>query len=199
MHVTRPTFDCTRTMSALKTLPADTLSLLLTACTGIPVNVSPVTDFDVNRYLGTWYEIARLDHSFEHGLQQVTAEYSLRSDGGIRVVNQGFNTEEKRWERAEGKAYFIESEDIGRLKVSFFGPFYGAYNIIELDRRGYSYALVCGPDTSYLWILARAPVLDKSTIDHLLAIASKAGFDTSRLIFADHGISTRSAVHDDGG
>jgi apolipoprotein D and lipocalin family protein len=181
-------------MPALKPLTAFTLVLLLTACTGIPEDLSPVTDFDVNRYLGTWYEIARLDHSFERGLQSVTAEYSLRKDGGIRVVNQGFNTDKKRWERAEGKAYFIESDDVGRLKVSFFGPFYGAYNIIELDKQGYRYAMVCGPDKSYLWILAREPVLDKSTIDRLLTIASTANFDTSRLIFVNHELSTQPTV-----
>ena len=173
-------------MPARKSFPVLVLVTWLTACTGIPENVSSVTGFDANRYLGTWYEIARLDHSFERGLQQVTAEYSLREDGGLRVINQGFNTDSKRWERAEGKAYFIESDDVGRLKVSFFGPFYGAYNIIELDKKDYRYALVCGPDKSYLWILAREPVLDKSTIDHLLAIASTYGFDTSRLIFVNH-------------
>ena len=181
-------------MPVPKPITVFTLVLLLTACTGIPEDVSPVTDFDVSRYLGTWYEIARLDHSFERGLQQVTAEYSLREDGGIRVVNQGFNTDKKRWERAEGKAYFIGSEDVGRLKVSFFGPFYGAYNIIELDKQDYRYAMVCGPDKSYLWILAREPVLDKSIIDRLLTIASTANFDISRLIFVNHEISTQPTV-----
>jgi len=181
-------------MHVLKSLHAFTLVLLLTACTGIPEDVSPVTDFDIHRYLGTWYEIARLDHSFEQGLQHVTAEYSLRNDGGIRVVNHGFNTDNKRWERAEGKAYFIGPEDVGRLKVSFFGPFYGAYNIIDLDKGDYRYALVCGPDKSYLWILAREPVLDKSTIDHLLTIASTANFDTSRLIFVNHEIFAQPHV-----
>lgn len=178
--------NCTGYVPALKPLLVSVLVILLAACTGIPENVSPVTGFDSKRYLGTWYEIARLDHSFERGLQRVNTEYSLREDGGIRVVNRGFNTDKKRWERAEGKAYFIESDDVGRLKVSFFGPFYGAYNIIELDKQDYRYALVCGPDKSYLWILARSPVLDKSTIDHLLAIASTHGFDTNRLIFVDH-------------
>ena len=104
----------------------------------------------------------------------------------IRVINQGFNTDKKRWERAEGKAYFIEFDNVGRLKVSFLGPSYGACNIIELDKEDYRYALVCGPDKSCLWILARESVLDKSTTDRLLAIASTHGFDTSRLIFVNH-------------
>ena len=150
---------------------------------GYSDNVSPVSGFDVDRYLGTWYEIARLDHSFERGLEQVSAEYSLRDDGGIRVVNQGYDRIKQRWERAEGKAYFIGDRDVGRLKVSFFGPFYGGYNIIDLDHESYQYALVSGPNTSYLWILARQPQLDSSIIKRLLAKASGLGFDTSRMIF----------------
>ena len=159
------------------------LLILISGCTGIPDNVSPVSGFDVSRYLGTWYEIARLDHSFERGLVQVTAEYSLRDDGGIRVVNQGYDRAKQRWKRAEGKAFFIGDSDIGRLKVSFFGPFYGGYNIIDLDHESYQYALVSGPDTSYLWILARQPQLDSSITERLLAKASGLGFDTSRIIF----------------
>jgi apolipoprotein D and lipocalin family protein len=170
------------------------LLVFVSGCTGIPDGVSPVTGFDVNRYLGTWYEIARLDHSFERGLQRVTAEYSLRDDGGIRVVNQGYNNAKQRWEKAEGKAYFTGESDVGRLKVSFFGPFYGGYNIIDLDRESYQYALVSGPDTSYLWILARQPVLDTSTINQLLAKASGHGFDTSRMIFVAHTTPDQSAI-----
>lgn len=176
----------TNHMPALMTSFVPLLLFFAAGCTGIPENVSPVTGFDANRYLGTWYEIARLDHSFERGLEQVTAEYSLREDGGISVVNQGFDVAGKRWKRAEGRAYFTESGDIGRLKVSFFGPFYGGYNIIDLDKENYRYSLVCGPDKSYLWILARQPVLDKPTIDHLLAKASALGFDTRQLIFVNH-------------
>lgn len=162
------------------------LAFATAGCTGIPENVSPVTGFNVDRYLGTWYEVARFDHSFERGLEQVTAEYSLRDDGGVQVVNQGFNRAKERWERAEGKAYFIGSSDVGRLKVSFFGPFYGGYNIIDLDLEHYRYSMVCGPDKSYLWILARQPVLDKTTLERLMAKAARLGFDTSRLIFVSH-------------
>lgn len=162
------------------------LVALLSGCTGIPEGVSPVTGFDVKRYLGKWYEIARLDHSFERGLEQVTAEYSLRDDGGIRVVNQGYNSAKQRWDKAEGKAYFTAGSDIGRLKVSFFGPFYGGYNIIGLDHESYQYALVSGPSTSYLWILARDPDLDPAIIRQLLAKASAFGFDTSRMVFVSH-------------
>src|SRR5512147_1513697 len=128
------------------------LCLSLCGCVGIPENVQPVKGFEVDRYLGTWYEVARLDHAFERGLERVTAEYSLRDDGGIRVVNRGFDPVKGVWKEAEGKAYFVGPSDVARLKVSFFGPFYGGYNVIALDRENYRYALVCGPDTSYLWL-----------------------------------------------
>lgn len=156
---------------------------LLGACTGMPDRVTPVSDFDVARYLGKWYEIARLDHRFEKGLEQVTARYSVRPDGGIKVVNRGFNTARGEWRQAEGRAYFMGDRQTGRLQVSFFGPFYGSYNIIELDRPGYRYALVCGPDTSYLWILARRPDIDPLIVERLVARAGALGFDTSRLIY----------------
>jgi len=170
------------------------LLLFLSGCTGIPEGVSPVTDFDVNRYLGTWYEIARLDHSFERGLEQVTAEYSLRDDGGIRVLNKGYNSAKQRWEQAEGKALFMGDNKVGRLKVSFFGPFYGGYNIIHLDHEAYQYALVSGPNTSYLWVLARQPGLDASIIDQLLAKASAHGFDISQMIFVAHKAPAQAAI-----
>jgi apolipoprotein D and lipocalin family protein len=160
--------------------------LLAAGCTGLPAGVTPVAGFDVGRYLGTWYEIARLDHSFERGLEQVTAQYSMREDGGIRVVNRGFDAARNEWREAEGRAYFIDDPHTGRLKVSFFGPFYGSYNIIALDHAGYDYALVCGFDTSYLWILARQPDLDRRIAEELVAIAGARGFDTSQLIYVRH-------------
>jgi apolipoprotein D and lipocalin family protein len=161
------------------------LSLLvfLFGCVGIPDNVQPIKGFDVNRYLGKWYEIARLDHSFERGLRKVTAEYSLRDDGGIRVVNRGFNPETKTWKEAVGKAYFVGDPGTGRLKVSFFGPFYGGYNIIALDKKNYSYSLVCGPNKGYLWILAREPRLEEPIKAELIQKAKALGFNTDTLIF----------------
>ena len=111
------------------------IPFLMSACVNIPENVSPVTGFDIDRYLGTWYEIARLDHSFERGLESVTADYSYRDDGGIKVVNRGFDPAKNKWKETIGKAYFIDDSSIGRLKVSFWGPFYGAYNIIDLDKK----------------------------------------------------------------
>ncbi len=162
------------------------LFLFLAACVGIPENVRPVEGFDAGRYLGTWYEIARLDHPFERGLTNVTAHYSLRADGGLTVVNRGYSAGEKRWKEAEGKAYFVDRPDRGFLKVSFFGPFYGSYVVFELDRDHYRYALVSGPDKTYFWILARDPKMSGDLKESLIAKAAALGFDTSGLILVDH-------------
>ncbi|MBR2514739.1 MAG: lipocalin family protein [Halomonas sp.] len=155
--------------------------LLLAGCTGIPEGTEPVTDFELNRYLGKWYEIARLDHSFERGLDCVTADYSLRSDGGVRVINRGYNLDEQEWNEAEGRAYFIDEESVGRLKVSFFGPFYGGYNVLELDD-DYQWALVSGPNRRYLWILARTPQIDSELEHRLRQRADELNFPTDELI-----------------
>lgn len=160
-------------------------AVLQSGCAGAPDGVEVVTDFELNRYLGTWYEIARLDHRFERGLSRVTANYSMRDDGGVSVVNRGYQLSSEEWEEATGKAYFVGAPDIGQLKVSFFGPFYGGYNIMELDKDDYQYALVAGPDRSYLWILARSPKLDQETLDALVNIAKMANFPTEELIYVD--------------
>jgi apolipoprotein D and lipocalin family protein len=131
------------------------LVLLLTGCMGLPDNIRPVDNFEVKKYLGKWYEIARLDHSFERGLTKISAEYSLRDDGGVKVINRGYSASDNEWKQAEGKAYFVEGSDQGYLKVSFFGPFYGSYIVFELDHENYQYSLVSGPDKSYFWLLAR--------------------------------------------
>jgi apolipoprotein D and lipocalin family protein len=144
-----------------------------------------VQDFELARYLGTWYEIARLDHSFESGLNHVTARYSLREDGGVNVTNRGFSTGENGWREAQGKAYFVNQPQEGYLKVSFFGPFYGSYVIFELDREHYQYAFVAGPDTSYLWLLSRTPEVDQALIDRFIEQAGRLGFDTGSLIFPE--------------
>jgi len=162
------------------------LVMLLMGCVGIPENVKPVNNFKLEKYLGKWYEIARLDHSFERGLTRVTADYSLRDDGGLRVLNRGYSAKENKWEEAEGKAYFVKNSDQGYLKVSFFGPFYGSYIVFELDHENYEYSLVCGPDKSYLWILARSPEIKEDIENILIAKASALGFDTGKLIFVDH-------------
>ena len=155
------------------------------ACTGAPEGVEPVRGFEPPRYLGTWYEIARLDHSFERGLSRVTAEYSMRDDGGVRVVNRGYDAARGEWQEAVGKAYFTGKSDVGQLKVSFFGPFYGGYNILELEKSEYRYSLVAGPNRDYLWILSRAPKMDPDDVERLVGIAADLGFETDALIFVD--------------
>jgi apolipoprotein D and lipocalin family protein len=162
------------------------LVMLVPGCVGLPEGITPVAEFDVQRYLGQWYEIARLDHSFERGLEKVSADYSLRNDGGINVINRGYDTAKKEWKEAKGRAYFVGEPTVGRLKVSFFGPFYGGYNIIALDRQGYSYSMVCGPDRSYLWILSRTPEMEAGLLSGLVNQAKDLGFDTSSLIYVKH-------------
>ena len=162
------------------------ISLLFTSCVSIPDNIKPVENFKIENYLGKWYEIARLDHRFERGLTQVTAQYSLREDGGVNVVNRGYSASTNEWKTAKGKAYFVDDPDKGFLKVSFFGPFYGSYIVFELDHEKYQYALVTGPDKTYLWILARKPDIAQGAKDFLVAKAASLGFDTSKLIFVDH-------------
>lgn len=161
-------------------------TFLLTGCVGLPENVKPVDHFNADKYLGKWYEIARLDHSFERGLSRVSANYSLRDDGGIRVTNRGFDAYKQRWKEAEGKAYFVNGADQGYLKVSFFGPFYGAYVVVDLDRENYQYSLVSGPDKSYLWILSRTPQMNQEAQNRLVEKAAALGFDTGKLIFVEH-------------
>jgi apolipoprotein D and lipocalin family protein len=157
--------------------------LLLSGCVGIPENIKPVTGFDVEKYLGTWHEIARLDHSFERGLTQISANYSKRDDGSIKVINRGYNAENNEWKEAEGWAYFVDSPTIAYLKVAFFRPFYGSYIVFDLGDN-YQYSLISGPDKSYFWILARTPTIDEKLKETLVKKAQQLGFDTSKLIYA---------------
>lgn len=160
-------------------------SLILGGCLGMPQTVKPVTDFELQNYLGKWYEIARLDHSFEEGLSQVTAEYSLRDDGGVSVLNRGYSASDDEWKEAEGKAYFVNSESEGYLKVSFFGPFYGSYVVFALERDNYNYAFISGPNTDYLWLLARTPTVEPEVMTSFVQMAKERGFDTDKLIFVE--------------
>ena len=178
-----------------KWAPAGYLLLAIlgfSGCVSIPSDIEPVQGFELERYLGQWYEIARLDHRFERGLINVTAEYSLREDGRVRVINRGFRPEDNAWEAVEGVAQLVAAPDVGRLKVSFFGPFYGGYNIIALDKDAYRYALVCGPNRSYLWILAREPQLDPDVLKALVTRAGELGFATDELIMVAHDPVDRS-------
>jgi len=162
------------------------LSFSLIGCTGMPEGVVPVKDFDESRYLGKWYEIARLDHSFERGLSHVTAEYELRSDGGIKVINRGFSATKNKWKEAEGKAYFVGNRDKGHLKVSFFVPFYGSYIVFGLDQDNYQYAFISSYNTSYLWLLSRTPTVSEDVREAFIKKSKELGFDTNALIFTEH-------------
>ena len=161
------------------------IAALFSGCTGIPDGVTAINGFELSRYLGTWYEVARLDHRFERGLDNISATYSLSGDGSVTVLNKGWNQADGKWELAEGKAYFVEQPDKGRLKVSFFGPFYGGYNIIDLDKKDYAYSMVTGPNKSYLWILSRTRQLPKATLEALIDKAKQLGFATDKLIFVN--------------
>jgi len=158
--------------------------LVFHGCTGIPEGIDTVTGFVPERYLGRWYEIARLDHRFERGLVNVTAEYARRADGDIEVTNRGFDPKEGKWREARGVAKFVGDPSRGRLKVSFFGPFYGGYNVVAVDPQ-YRWAMVVGPTRDYLWILSRTPQLDREALSSLINRAEAAGIDTDSLIYVD--------------
>jgi len=166
----------------MKQILIGVMLLMLCGCVKVPSGVEPVTGFELNRYLGTWYEIARLDHSFERGLDQVSAEYSMRSDGGVRVLNKGKSSE--GWKTAEGRAYFVGDPKTGYLKVSFFGPFFGSYVIFDLDA-DYQTAFVCGPNQNYLWLLSRTSEVTQATIDRFVKKTSELGFEAEGLISPD--------------
>jgi apolipoprotein D and lipocalin family protein len=168
----------------MKSLTIIVLSLLLSACAGLPEGITPVSDFELDRYLGKWYEIARLDHRFERGLEQVTATYSMNEDGSVNIANGGFSLKENEWRDAEGRARFLGSSDIGHLEVSFFGPFYANYIIFELDKEDYQYAFVTG-NKNTLWLLSRAPHISDELKDQFLNTAQVFGYKTEGLIFID--------------
>lgn len=172
------------------------LSLFLTACTSVPEGVVPVTDFDISRYQGQWYEIARLDHDFEAGLSDVTATYALNDDGTVAVLNRGYSAEDEVWQEADGKAKFVEDPETARLKVSFFGPFYGSYVVFGLDKADYRYAFVAGPSHDYLWLLARRPQVSESVRSEFIAAAEQAGFETEKLIWVEHRRSDPEVVEE---
>lgn len=173
-------------MRLLPVVATAAAAFLLVACSSPtpPAGVTVINNFNVQRYLGTWYEIARFDHRFERGLERVTATYSLRDDGGLRVINRGYNPDRGMWQQSVGKAYFTGDPGRAALKVSFFGPFYGGYNIIALDKE-YQHALVCGPDRDYLWILSRTPTISKEMKQQMLDTATRQGFAVEKLIWVD--------------
>jgi apolipoprotein D and lipocalin family protein len=166
-----------------------TVLFLPAGCTGIPEGVTTVRGFQLERYPGIWYEIARLDHSFKRGLVDVSATYQIRPDGGIGVFNKGHDPVKQTWREAKGRAYFLDTPDTASLKVSFFGAFYGGYHVMALDP-DYRWAMVSGPAHKYFWILACTPNLPDDVLKNLLQTAKQAGFDLVGLIRVSHGSAT---------
>ncbi len=162
------------------------ISFSAISCSSIPEGAEAVTNFDVERYLGTWYEIARMDFRFERGLDNTTATYTLNPDGSVKVDNRGRRTETGVREQAMGKAKFVGDPAIAMLRVSFFGPFYGGYNVIRLDK-DYQYALIAGSKLKYLWILSRTPTIPDDVKNSYLATAKSIGYKTDELIWVYHG------------
>lgn len=164
-----------------------TLALVFTfsACSSIPDKAEPVSNFDVEKYKGLWYEIARIDFKYEENMDNVTAQYSMNNDGSVKVLNSGYNYVKQEWEKAEGKAKFRGENNVGALKVSFFGPFYSGYNVIALDDE-YQYAMVAGKNLDYLWILSRTKELPEDVKNNYLEKAKDIGYDINRLIWVRH-------------
>lgn len=156
--------------------------LALSACaTRVPAGVQPVA-FDVDRYAGHWYEVARIEHFFEKGLIRTSADYSRNADGTIKVLNRGFDPASQRWKESVGKARFVGAPSEAALKVSFFGPFYGGYNVVALDPQ-YQWAMVVGSSLDYFWILSRTPTLAQDVKDQLMAQAIALGVDEQKVLW----------------
>jgi apolipoprotein D and lipocalin family protein len=161
------------------------ISSMLFCCSTIPEGLKAVSPFDKAKYLGKWYEIARLDFKFEKDLDNTTAEYSLNNNGSIKVVNRGYNTKTKEWKTAIGKAKFVKDDKVAMLKVSFFGPFYSGYNVIAIDKE-YKYALIAGKNLKYLWILSRETTIPDDVKKNYLELAQRAGFKINELVWVKH-------------
>lgn len=155
---------------------------LLQSCKTIPKGAVAVKPFDINKYKGKWYEIARLDFRFERNLKNTTAEYSFNSNGTIRVVNRGYNYKTHAWKESVGKAKFRGDKQEARLKVSFFGPFYAGYNVIGIDP-DYKYALVAGKNLDYLWLLSREKTMPGNIKQEYLQKATRLGYNVNKLVW----------------
>lgn len=171
--------------SVKKTILIFIVCAVVHSCSSIPKGAFAVKPFDLNKYMGKWYEIARMDFRFERNLNNTTATYSINPDGSVKVDNQGFNYKTQEWKRAIGKAKFRGDKDVAGLKVSFFGPFYSGYNVIALDPE-YKYALIAGKNLSYLWILSRETTIPEEVKQEYLKIAGDLGYKTEDLIWVEH-------------
>lgn len=161
------------------------IAIFINACTYKPETAKPIESFNLDKYLGKWYEIARFDYKFEKNLDNVTAEYSLKENGNVKVLNKGYNYIKNKWESAEGKAKFRGEKNTAALKVSFFGPFYSGYNVVAIDD-DYRFALVAGESLDYLWILSRETTIPENIKNQYLQIAKDIGYDTTKLVWVKH-------------
>ena len=152
---------------------------------GIPKGAKAIQNFESKKYLGKWYEIARFDYRFERNMNNVTATYSLKDNGNIKVDNKGFDYVKNEWKESIGEAKFVNEPTEARLKVSFFKPIWAGYNVIDLDEN-YKYALVAGNNLDYLWILSREKTISESFKQRFLEKAKKLGYKTENLIWVKH-------------
>lgn len=150
----------------------------------IPKGVEAVKGFDQKKYLGTWYEIARLDYKWEKGLDHVSATYSLNDNGSVRVENKGYDVKKDQWKESVGRAKPVDDPTEGRLKVSFFGPFYAGYNVVAIDTN-YRYALVIGGKTDYMWLLSREKTIPEDIKQQYLKKARDLGVQTDKLLWVN--------------
>ncbi|MEO9655392.1 lipocalin family protein [Marinomonas sp.] len=158
----------------------------LIACSSQSNRLDPIQEQKIQPFLGTWYEIVRQDHAFEEGLTNVTATYSLQKDDTITVLNKGYSALDRDWREARGKASYVASSNAGHLKVSFFGPFYGAYVIFELDSRNPQYATIAGPNKEFFWLLSRRPQMPVGDQQRILREAMSLGFSMDKLVQVSH-------------
>lgn len=158
--------------------------LLLDSCSSIPKNAKAVEDFELEKYLGTWYEVARFDYRFERNIDNSVAQYSLQDDETVKVVNSGFDQKKDEWTSVEGSAKFRDTPSIAALKVTFFWPFYSGYNVVAIED-DYKYALVAGKNLNYLWILSREKTIPENVKESFLEQARAIGYDTSKLIWVN--------------
>jgi apolipoprotein D and lipocalin family protein len=160
--------------------------IILNSCSvGIPKGATAVQDFNADKYLGKWYEIARFDYKFEKDMDNVTATYSKNEDGNIRVENRGYNYVKKEWKESVGEARFVNDPSEARLKVSFFKPIWAGYNVIDIDDN-YQYALVVGNSVKYIWILSRTKEIPENIRQRFLEKAKSIGYNTDELIWVKH-------------
>ena len=158
----------------------------------VPAEVVPVEGFDVERYLGHWYEVGRIDFFFEKGLTSCTADYSLNEDGTLAVFNQGFDPGNGSWKSARAVAKFVGDPSVASLKVSFFRPFYSGYHVVHVDE-DYQYAVVVVDGSKYCWVLSRSPEVNDKLYAGLLSVAAANGVDTSRMHRVPHGAMLEEA------